>query len=92
MAGLESKAPTSCKAEKKKTKEQRVIDNSTTLGDKPRLKMKILESQNAILTNYEVFQHLQDQRKRYAKERPKGRRPGNLETVVKEVRCRTHSI
>ena len=47
--------------------------------------MKILESQNAILTNYEVYEHLQDQRTRYAKKGLKGRRPGNLETVVKEV-------
>ncbi|KAG0653008.1 hypothetical protein D0Z07_0702 [Hyphodiscus hymeniophilus] len=47
--------------------------------------MKILESQNAILTNFEVFQHLQDQRTRYSKKGLKGRRPGNLETVVKEL-------
>jgi len=47
--------------------------------------MKILESQNATLINYEVFKHLQEQRSRYARKGIKGRRPGNLETVVKEV-------
>jgi hypothetical protein len=46
--------------------------------------MKILEAQSATLTNYEVFVHLKEQRARYAKGL-KGRRPGNLETVVKEV-------
>ncbi|CZR58131.1 uncharacterized protein PAC_08022 [Phialocephala subalpina] len=45
--------------------------------------MKILEAQSATLTNYEVYQHLIDQRTKYA--HVKGRRPGNLETVVKEL-------
>jgi hypothetical protein len=48
--------------------------------------MKILEAQSATLTNYEVYTHLMDQRARYAKKEMQGRRPGNLETVVKEVR------
>jgi len=48
-------------------------------------KMKILEAQSATLTNYEVYTHLQAQRARYAKKEMQGRRPGNLETVVKEV-------
>jgi hypothetical protein len=47
--------------------------------------MKILESQSAVLSNYEVYTHLIAQRERYAKKELKGRRPGNLETVVKEV-------
>jgi hypothetical protein len=47
--------------------------------------MKILEAQSATLTNYEVYTHLTEQRARYAKKGMKGRRPGNLETVVKEV-------
>lgn len=50
--------------------------------------MKILESHSAQLTDYEVYQHLTDQKERYKKltsNRDKGRRPGNLETVVKEV-------
>jgi hypothetical protein len=53
--------------------------------------MKILESQSATLTNYEVFQHLQEQRARYHKPGVKGRRPGNLETVVREVGSRFYS-
>jgi hypothetical protein len=48
-------------------------------------KMKIREAQSATLTNYEVYTHLTEQRARYAKKGMKGRRPGNLETVVKEV-------
>lgn len=47
--------------------------------------MKIIEAQSATLTNYEVYTHLQEQRARYAKKEMQGRRPGNLETVVKEV-------
>ena len=47
--------------------------------------MKILEAQSAVLTNYEVYTHLLDQRARYAKPEVRGRRPGNLETVVREV-------
>ncbi|KAF4584448.1 DNA-directed RNA polymerase III subunit RPC9 [Ophiocordyceps camponoti-floridani] len=45
--------------------------------------MRIVESQSAVLTNYEVFQHLVDQRRRYQPTKRRG--PGNLETVVKEV-------
>lgn len=50
--------------------------------------MKILEAQSAQLTNYEVYKHLDDQKERHKKlkwNKDKGRRPGNLETVVKEV-------
>jgi hypothetical protein len=50
--------------------------------------MKILEAQSAQLTNYEVYKHLTEQRERHTKllkDKDKGRRPGNLETVVKEV-------
>jgi hypothetical protein len=45
--------------------------------------MKILESQSAVLSNYEVLEHLNDQRKRYKQARRRG--GGNLENVVKEV-------
>ncbi|MBE3042065.1 hypothetical protein IMZ48_05680 [Candidatus Bathyarchaeota archaeon] len=45
--------------------------------------MKILEAQNAILTNYEVYSHLNDQKERYAQPKRKG--PPNYETVVREV-------
>jgi hypothetical protein len=46
--------------------------------------MKILESQSAVLTNYEVFQHITEQRERYKNAKRRG--PPNLETVVREVR------
>lgn len=45
--------------------------------------MKILEAQSAVLSNYEVFQHVADQRKRYKKSKRRG--PPNLENVVREV-------
>jgi hypothetical protein len=50
--------------------------------------MKILEAQSAQLTNYEVYKHLNEQKERHKRlkgNKDKGRRPGNLETVVKEV-------
>ncbi|CAL3963285.1 hypothetical protein PZA11_000952 [Diplocarpon coronariae] len=47
--------------------------------------MKILEAQSATLTNYEVYTHLTEQRTRYSRKGIIGRRPGNLETVVKEL-------
>jgi len=46
--------------------------------------MKILESQNALLSNFEVYQHIVDQRKR---DKAQGRRvPGNAHQVMTEVR------
>ncbi|PKS09750.1 hypothetical protein jhhlp_004371 [Lomentospora prolificans] len=45
--------------------------------------MKILEAQNAVLTNYEVYKHLAEQRERYAQDKRRG--PPNLETVVREI-------
>ena len=45
--------------------------------------MKILESQQAVLTNYEVYQHILEQRARYAKTKRRG--PGNYKTLVDEV-------
>ncbi|KAK4038116.1 RNA polymerase Rpb4-domain-containing protein [Parachaetomium inaequale] len=45
--------------------------------------MKILESQNALLSNYEVYQHITDQRKR---NKAQNRRvPGNAHHVMTEV-------
>lgn len=45
--------------------------------------MKILESQNALLSNYEVYQHIADQRKR---NKAQNRRvPGNVHHVMTEV-------
>ena len=50
--------------------------------------MKILESQSAVLSNYEVYTFLKKQRERYKKlgKSKDYQRPGNLETLVKEVR------
>ncbi|KAK0652180.1 RNA polymerase Rpb4-domain-containing protein [Cercophora newfieldiana] len=45
--------------------------------------MKILESQNGLLSNYEVYQHLVDQQKRNKSQ--KRRVPGNLATLRTEV-------
>ncbi|PHH63263.1 hypothetical protein CDD81_6120 [Ophiocordyceps australis] len=45
--------------------------------------MKIIESQSAVLTNYEVWQHLVAQKQRYQCNKRRG--PPNLETVVREV-------
>jgi hypothetical protein len=45
--------------------------------------MKILESQNALLSNYEVYQHLVDQRKR---NKAQNRRvPANAHQAMTEV-------
>ncbi|KAF7863951.1 hypothetical protein EAF04_006916 [Stromatinia cepivora] len=44
--------------------------------------MKILEAQSAILTNFEVYTHLKDTQ---TKHRTGGRRPGNLDNVMKEL-------
>ncbi|KAF4970484.1 hypothetical protein FSARC_2503 [Fusarium sarcochroum] len=45
--------------------------------------MKVIESQAAVLTNFEVFQHISDQRERYKSAKRRG--PPNLETVVREL-------
>ncbi|KJZ80188.1 hypothetical protein HIM_00038 [Hirsutella minnesotensis 3608] len=45
--------------------------------------MRIVEAQSAVLTNYEVLQHLEDQRRRYKQGKRRG--PPNLETVVREL-------
>ncbi|KAG5914042.1 hypothetical protein E4U42_000719 [Claviceps africana] len=45
--------------------------------------MKILEAQSAVLSNYEVYQHLTDQRDRYKQTKRRG--PPNFETVVREL-------
>ncbi|KAG5979150.1 hypothetical protein E4U55_005500 [Claviceps digitariae] len=45
--------------------------------------MKILEAQSAVLSNYEVYQHLTDQRDSYKQNKRRG--PPNLETVVREL-------
>ncbi|PTB70021.1 hypothetical protein BBK36DRAFT_46860 [Trichoderma citrinoviride] len=45
--------------------------------------MKVLEAQAAVLTNYEVLQHLTQQKERYKQRKRRG--PPNLETVVREL-------
>ncbi|AEO71440.1 1ae53528-d61c-4174-8042-02ce116dccbb [Thermothielavioides terrestris] len=45
--------------------------------------MKILEAQNALLSNYEVYQHIVDQRKRNKEQNR--RVPGNAHHIMTEV-------
>ncbi|CAJ2511665.1 Uu.00g072900.m01.CDS01 [Anthostomella pinea] len=45
--------------------------------------MRVIEAQNAVLTNVEVYEFLNDQARQHHKE--KRRAPGNLETVRKEL-------
>ncbi|KAG6013337.1 hypothetical protein E4U43_007348 [Claviceps pusilla] len=45
--------------------------------------MKILEAQSAVLSNYEVYQHLTEQHDRYKQNKRRG--PPNMETVVREL-------
>ncbi|KAI0479173.1 RNA polymerase III, subunit C17 [Xylariaceae sp. FL0804] len=45
--------------------------------------MKILEAQNAIMTNVEVYQFLSDQAQQYHEQKRRG--PGNLETLRREL-------
>ncbi|KAK5660931.1 hypothetical protein OQA88_12305 [Cercophora sp. LCS_1] len=45
--------------------------------------MKIIEAQNALLSNYELYQHLVDQKKRNKEARR--RVPGNLATMSNEM-------
>jgi hypothetical protein len=50
--------------------------------------MKILESQSAQLTNYEVYTHLTELKRKSNDRKGNrllGRPPGNLETIAKEV-------
>ncbi|KIH94683.1 hypothetical protein SPBR_03776 [Sporothrix brasiliensis 5110] len=47
--------------------------------------MKILEAQNALLSNYEVYQFLAERQERLGKQKQNRRRgPGNLETLIHE--------
>ncbi|KAL7944647.1 RNA polymerase Rpb4 domain-containing protein [Trichoderma barbatum] len=45
--------------------------------------MKVIEAQAAVLTNFEVLQHLSQQKDRYKQRKRRG--PPNLETVVREL-------
>lgn len=50
--------------------------------------MKILESQNAVLSNYEVYTHLVESKARFAERQKKDHRrpPKNYQIVTKDVR------
>ncbi|KAL2272932.1 hypothetical protein FJTKL_05692 [Diaporthe vaccinii] len=47
--------------------------------------MKVLESQSAILTNFEVYQHLLNEQQKAKLPDRKRQVPRNLQTVIKEV-------
>lgn len=51
--------------------------------------MKILESQSAILTNFEVYQHLLNEQQKARLPERKRQVPRNLQNVIKEVRPAT---
>ena len=48
--------------------------------------MKILESQSATLTNFEVYQHLLNEQQKAKLPDRKRQVPRSLQTVIKEVR------
>lgn len=48
--------------------------------------MKVLESQSATLTNFEVYQHLLNEQQKAKLPDRKRQVPRNLQTVIKEVR------
>lgn len=48
--------------------------------------MKILESQNAILTNFEVYQHLLNEQYKFKDPERKKKVPRATQTIIKEVR------
>ncbi|KAF3766310.1 hypothetical protein M406DRAFT_339562 [Cryphonectria parasitica EP155] len=47
--------------------------------------MKILESQNAVLTNFEVYQHLLNEQYKFKDHERRKKVPRNVQTIVKEV-------
>lgn len=47
--------------------------------------MKILESQNAVLTNFEVYQHLLNEQYKFKDHERKKKVPRNVQTIIKEV-------
>lgn len=55
--------------------------------------MKILESQNAVLTNFEVYQHLLAEQAKYNRNQERKRQvPKNLQTVIREVGLSNHTL
>lgn len=53
--------------------------------------MKILEAQSAILSNFEVYQHLLNEQQKAKLPDRKRQVPRSLQTVIKEVRPHSHS-
>lgn len=48
--------------------------------------MKILESQSAVLANYEVYEHLLNEQAKYQKNHERKKQvPKSLQTVIREV-------
>lgn len=50
---------------------------------------QIIETQSAVLSNYEVHKHLKDMKIRYEHQRKK-EKPVNLESVMKDVSVNQH--
>lgn len=48
--------------------------------------MKILESQNAVLSNFEVYQHLLNEQYKFKQPDRKRKVPRTAQTIIKEVR------
>jgi len=59
------------------------LQQNTTYTPIDAVAMKILESQNALLSNYEVYQHLVDQKKRNKAQKRKP--PVNYITITNDV-------
>lgn len=56
--------------------------------------MKVLEAQNALLSNFEVFEFLTERQEQLGKQKQKQSRrrgPGTLETLIQEVRLERES-
>lgn len=47
--------------------------------------MKIIESQSAVLTNFEVYQHLLNQEYEFKQHDRRKKVPRNVQNIVKEV-------
>lgn len=47
--------------------------------------MKILESQNAVLTNFEVYQHMLNEQHKFKQPDRKKKVPRNVQNIIKEA-------
>lgn len=50
--------------------------------------MKILESQNAVLTNFEVYQHLINEQHKFKEPDRRKKVPRSVQSIVKDVSIR----